>query len=83
MLIKLYTKAQITVEVVNEPLAHRYNVDLYYSLVPRPSHHPVFDHLPYAKMKGEGPFYHMNDISVYLSRQMGGGVPRRKNELEA
>ena len=24
-----YAKAQITVEVVNEPLAHRYNVDLY------------------------------------------------------
>ena len=25
-----------------------------HSLVPRPSHSPVFDHLQYAKMKGEG-----------------------------
>jgi len=24
------------------------------SLVPRPSHRPVFDHLQYAKMEGEG-----------------------------
>ena len=29
VLSKCYAKAQITVEVVNEPLAHRYDVDLY------------------------------------------------------
>ena len=39
------------------------------SLVPRPSHHLVFDH--------------MNDISVYLGGQRRRGVPHRKNELEA
>ena len=26
-----------------------------------------------------GPFYDMNDVSVYLSRQRGGGVPDRKD----
>ena len=30
-----------------------------------------------------GPFYHVDDVSVYLGRQRGGGVPHRKNELEA
>ena len=42
----------------------------------RPSHHPVFDCLQYAKT-GErpGPFYHVNDISVYLGRQRGEGSP--------
>ena len=33
-----------------------------------------------------GPFYHMNDINVYLGRQRGEGSPietTRKNELEA
>ena len=34
-----------------------------------------------------GTFYHMNDVSVYLGRQRGGGVPNetthRKNKLEA
>ena len=32
-----------------------------------------------------GPFYHVNDISVYLSRQRGrgGGPPIEKKELEA
>ena len=28
-------------------------------------------------------FYHLNDISIYLARQRGGGVPNRKNKLEA
>ena len=43
-----------------------------HSLVPRPSHCPVFD---YAK-NGEGrrgPFYYVNDINVYLGRQRGEG----------
>ena len=37
------------------------------SLVPRPSHRPVFDRLQYAKMEGErsGIIYHVNDVSVY------------------
>ena len=50
-----------------------------YSLVPRPSHHPVFDRLQYAKTEGEGlvSFYHVNDVSVYLGRQRGGGVSDR------
>ena len=30
-----------------------------------------------------GSFYHVNDVSVDLGRQRGGGVPDRKNELEA
>ena len=44
-------------------------------LVPRPSHHPEFDHLQYAKNGGgrPGPFYHVNDVSVYLGRQRGQG----------
>ena len=47
------------------------------SLIPRPSYHPVFDCLLYAKMeRGEpGPFYHMNDLSGYLGGQRGAGVP--------
>ena len=46
------------------------------SLIPRPSHCPVFDHLQYAKTRGKlGPFYHMNDVGVYSARQRGrGGV---------
>ena len=37
------------------------------------------------KREGEGlvSFYHMNDVSVYLGRQRGGGIPCRKNKLEA
>ena len=37
------------------------------SLVPRPSHCPVFDRLQYAKTerKTPGPFYHVNDVGVY------------------
>ena len=55
------------------------------SLVPRPSHHPGFDCLQHAKKAGGRPgiFYHVNDVSVYLGRQRGRGVPHRKNELEA
>ena len=42
------------------------------SLIPRPSHHPVLDH----KNGGgrPGPFYHVNDISLYLGRRGEGGV---------
>ena len=46
-----------------------------FSLIPRPSHCPVFDRLQYAKMEGEGlhgPFYHVNDVSVYLGQQKRG-----------
>ena len=28
-------------------------------------------------------FYHVNDVNVYLGRQMWGRVPDRRNELEA
>ena len=47
------------------------------SLVPRPSHHPFFDRLQYAKMEGEGlvHFYHVNGVSVYLGRQRGEWSP--------
>ena len=47
------------------------------SLVPGPSHHPVFDRLQYAKTEGGRPglFCHVNDISVYLGRQRGEGSP--------
>ena len=30
-----------------------------------------------------GPFYHVNDISVYVDRQRRGGVPDRKNAFRA
>ena len=44
-----------------------------------------FDRLQYAKTGGgrPGPFYYVNNVSVYLGRQRGGGVPRRNNELDA
>ena len=47
------------------------------SLVPRPSHLPFFYCLQYCKNRGgrPGPFYHVNDVSVCLGRQSGGGVP--------
>ena len=48
------------------------------SLVPRPSHHPVFVH----RGGRPGIFYHVNDVSVYLGRQKGGRVPHQKNKLE-
>ena len=44
------------------------------SFVPRSSHHPVFDHLQKWRRR-PGPFYHMNDVSVYLGRQGGPGPP--------
>ena len=47
------------------------------SLVPRPFHHPVFDHLQYVKKGGgrPGPFCHVNDVSVYLDRRGGNSAP--------
>ena len=47
-----------------------------HSPVPRPSYQPVFDILQYAK---DCPFYHVNNISVYLGRQRWEGVPDRKD----
>ena len=49
----------------------------------RPSHRSVFDR---STQNGGGrpdPFYHMNDISVYLGRQRGGVVPDWKNAFHA
>ena len=43
------------------------------SLVPRPSHHPVFDHLQNANQSRKD----------YLGKMGGGGGPNQKNELEA
>ena len=45
----------------------------------------LFDHLQYAKTERAKacPFYQVNDISVYLGRQMGGGVPDRKSAFHA
>ena len=45
------------------------------SLIPRPSHHLVFDQSQYAKI-GEGRsvnIYHVNDVNVYLGGQREGG----------
>ena len=56
------------------------------SLVPRPSFPPFsFWSLAVCKNGGgsPGPFYHVNDIGVYLGRQRWGGVSNWKNELEA
>ena len=48
---------------------------------------PTIQSLVVCKRGGgrPGPFYHVNDVSVYLGRQRGGreGVPDRKNNLEA
>ena len=52
------------------------------AFVPRPSHHPIFDRLQYTKTEGKG-LVHVNVVSVYLGRQMGGLIPHQKNELEA
>ena len=53
------------------------------SLVPRPSHCPVlitsFDCLQYAKWGRPGPFYHVNDIDVYLDKQRGEGHSNRES----
>ena len=45
----------------------------------------AFDGLKYSKNRGErpGPFYHVNNVSIYLGRQRGGRDPHQKNELEA
>ena len=51
------------------------------SLVPRPSHHPVYDRWQYAKTEEGRPgvIYHVNDVSVYLGRQRGGeGSPVKR-----
>ena len=34
---------------------------------------------PYTLPFVSGPFYHVNDVSVYLDRQRGGGIPDWKN----
>ena len=39
-------------------------------LVLRPSHHPVFDCLLYTKAEEECLVYHINDIGVYLNRDL-------------
>ena len=55
----------------------------YYSsrFVHGPSHHSGFDHLQYAKMEGESLVHFITwyDVSVYLGRQRGWGVPGQKN----
>ena len=54
------------------------------SLIPRLSHRPVMITCSMQNRGGRpGPFYHVNNISFYLGRQRGGGVPHRKNELKA
>ena len=48
------------------------------SLIPRPSHHPIFNHLQYTKTEGgrPGPFYHVNDVlSTQVDRRGGEGSP--------
>ena len=47
------------------------------SLVPRPSHHPVFDRLQYAETEGGGLVHFITWI------QRGGGVPDQKNTFRA
>ena len=53
------------------------------SHIPRSSQCPVFDHLQYAKSEGgrPGPFYDVNDVSVYLGRQRGKGSPIERTSL--
>ena len=46
-----------------------------YCLVPRPSHHPFFDRSTQNRGGRPGPFYHVNDVSVYLGRQGGEWSP--------
>ena len=56
------------------------------SLIPRLSHDLVSYCLQYAKTDGggrPGPFYHVNDDSVYIGRQWGRRSPAKKNELES
>jgi len=56
---------------------HMYTHMVCCSLVPRPSYHPLFGCLQYAKDGGGRPglFHYVSDISVYLDRQKGGGIP--------
>ena len=52
--------------------------------VPRPSQHPFFDRLQYAKTNGEGVVHFviwMTSISVHLGRQREGGVPDHKKKF--
>ena len=55
----------------------RADVCSFTSLVPRPFHRPVLIACSMHKNGGErpGPFYHVNDVSVYLGRETGGGSP--------
>ena len=66
----------------SSPLAWNY-LAMCLSLVPRPSHCPVlissFDCLQYAKWGRPGPFYHVNDIDVYLDKQRGEGHSNRES----
>ena len=56
-----------------------------HSLVPRPSHRPVFWSLAVCKNGGRRPgiIYYVNDISVYLGRQRWGGVTDLKDTFRA
>ena len=48
-----------------------------FSGLPRPSHYPVF--AAFKNREGRpGPFYHVNDVSVYLGRQRGGDPPSKE-----
>ena len=55
------------------------------SLVPRPSHHPLFEYSIQNGGERPGPFHHKSDVSIYLGRQKRGGrvAPDQTNELEA
>ena len=54
---------------------------MFVSLIPRPSHSPVFDRLQYAKTgRRPDPLYSVNDVNVYLGRQREGeGGPDQKD----
>ena len=47
-----------------------------HSVIPRSPHCPVF-FIAFSGGERPGPFYHMNDVSVYQGRQRGGVVPHR------
>ena len=54
------------------------------SLVPRPSHRPVFDRLQYAKMEREGLihlFTWMTSVSIWVEREGGGRGPWSKEHI--
>ena len=48
-------------------------------LVPRPSHYLAFYGLQYAKTEVED----LNDVSVYVGRQSGGGISDQRNTIHA